>query len=34
VLVHPNTSYELRDHRDSALWIGHSHALNLHAFDD
>lgn len=34
VLVHPNTSDELRDHRDSALWIGHSHALNLHAFDD
>jgi aromatic ring-cleaving dioxygenase len=33
VLVHPNTDDELRDHRDSALWIGQSHALNLGAFE-
>lgn len=32
VLVHPNTSDPLRDHRDSALWIGHSHTLDLAAF--
>lgn len=31
VLVHPNTGDELRDHRDSALWLGRSHALNLAA---
>jgi len=31
VLVHPNTGDELRDHRDSALWLGHSHVLNLAA---
>ena len=31
VFVHPNTDDELRDHRDSALWIGRSHALNLAA---
>ena len=31
VFVHPNTGDELRDHRDSALWLGHSHALNLAA---
>jgi aromatic ring-cleaving dioxygenase len=31
VFVHPNTSDPLRDHRDSALWIGHSHTLNLAA---
>lgn len=29
VLVHPNTGNELRDHRDSAIWLGHSHALDL-----
>ena len=29
VFVHPNTGDELRDHRDSALWLGRSHALNL-----
>ena len=31
VLIHPNTGDELRDHRDCALWLGHSHALNLSA---
>lgn len=29
VLVHPNTGNELRDHRDSAIWLGKSHALDL-----
>jgi DOPA 4,5-dioxygenase len=29
VLVHPNTGNALRDHRDAAMWIGHSHALHL-----
>lgn len=32
VFVHPNTSDSLRDHRDSAVWIGRSHTLNLGAF--
>ncbi|KWZ39057.1 4,5-dioxygenase [Burkholderia savannae] len=31
VLLHPNTGDELRDHRDAAVWIGHSYALNLDA---
>ena len=31
VFVHPNTGDELRDHRDSALWLGKSHTLNLAA---
>jgi DOPA 4,5-dioxygenase len=31
VFVHPNTGNELRDHRDCALWLGRSHALNLAA---
>ena len=31
VLVHPNTGDELRDHRDRALWLGSSHALDLRA---
>jgi DOPA 4,5-dioxygenase len=31
VFVHPNTGDELRDHRDAALWIGHSHCLHLEA---
>lgn len=31
VFVHPNTGDELRDHRDSALWLGNSHTLNLAA---
>lgn len=34
VFVHPNTGDELRDHRDCALWLGHSHALNLAALAD
>ena len=29
VFVHPNTGDELRDHRDCALWLGRSYALNL-----
>ena len=31
VFIHPNTDDELRDHRDSALWLGKSYALNLAA---
>lgn len=31
VFVHPNTGDELRDHRDRALWVGKSYALNLAA---
>lgn len=31
VFIHPNTNDELRDHRDSALWLGRSHRLNLGA---
>jgi aromatic ring-cleaving dioxygenase len=31
VFVHPNTGDELRDHRDCAIWLGRSHALNLAA---
>lgn len=31
VFVHPNTGDDLRDHRDCALWLGRSHALNLEA---
>jgi DOPA 4,5-dioxygenase len=34
VLVHPNTGDALRDHRDRALWVGRSHALNLGALGD
>jgi aromatic ring-cleaving dioxygenase len=33
VFVHPNTGDELRDHRDCALWLGQSHALNLGALN-
>lgn len=29
VFLHPNTGNALRDHRDSAVWIGRSHVLNL-----
>jgi aromatic ring-cleaving dioxygenase len=29
VFVHPNTGDELADHRDSALWLGRSHTLDL-----
>lgn len=31
LFVHPNTGDELRDHRDSAVWIGRSHTLDLRA---
>ncbi|EFF74342.1 DOPA 4,5-dioxygenase family protein [Achromobacter piechaudii] len=31
VFMHPNTGDSLRDHRDCAVWIGHSHTLNLKA---
>lgn len=31
VFLHPNTDDELRDHRDSAVWIGKSYELNLEA---
>lgn len=31
VFLHPNTGDQLRDHRDSALWIGRSHVLDLRA---
>ena len=31
VFMHPNTGDALRDHRDSALWLGRSHSLNLAA---
>ena len=31
VFMHPNTGDSLRDHRDCAVWIGHSHVLNLQA---
>ncbi|MBX3587779.1 MAG: DOPA 4,5-dioxygenase family protein [Ramlibacter sp.] len=31
VFLHPNTGDELRDHRDCALWLGHSHTLDLKA---
>ena len=31
VFVHPNTGDQLRDHRDSALWLGRSYTLDLRA---
>ena len=31
VFLHPNTDDALRDHRDCAVWLGHSHPLNLSA---
>ena len=31
VFVHPNTGDQLRDHRDSAIWIGRSWPLDLKA---
>jgi len=31
VFVHPNTGDQLRDHRDSAIWIGRAHTLDLRA---
>lgn len=32
VFMHPNTGDALRDHRDRAVWIGRSYALNLAIF--
>lgn len=34
VFLHPNTGESLRDHRDSAVWIGRSHTLDLAALGD
>ena len=34
VFVHPNSGDELRDHRDSALWLGRSYVLDLAALTD
>jgi aromatic ring-cleaving dioxygenase len=34
VLIHPNTGDALSDHRDAALWLGTSYALNLSALLD
>lgn len=34
VFVHPNTGDQLRDHRDSAIWLGRSYTLNLAALGD
>ena len=31
VLLHPNTGDALRDHRDSAIWIGRDYELDLRA---
>ncbi len=31
VFMHPNTGDQLRDHRDSAVWIGRSYELDLRA---
>ena len=31
VFVHPNTGDQLRDHRDSAMWLGRSYTLDLKA---
>jgi DOPA 4,5-dioxygenase len=31
IFVHPNTGDALRDHRDSAVWIGRSYDLVLSA---
>lgn len=31
IFLHPNTGDDLRDHRDSAAWIGRSYQLNLAA---
>ena len=33
VFLHPNTGDALRDHRDSAIWIGREHRLDLQALD-
>lgn len=32
VFAHPNTGDGLRDHRDCAIWLGHSRTLNLVGF--
>jgi aromatic ring-cleaving dioxygenase len=32
VLVHPQTGDNLADHRDRAIWLGHSYDLNLSIF--
>lgn len=32
IFMHPNTGDDLRDHRDSAVWIGRSHELVLTVF--
>ncbi|KVD18034.1 4,5-dioxygenase [Burkholderia ubonensis] len=32
IFLHPNTGDDLRDHRDSAVWIGKSYTLNLGVF--
>ncbi len=34
VFIHPNTGHPLRDHRDSAMWLGRSYALKLSALQD
>lgn len=34
VFIHPNTGDALSDHRDAALWLGKSYALNLRALMD
>jgi aromatic ring-cleaving dioxygenase len=31
IFVHPNTDDELRDHRDSAIWLGRAYDLDLRA---
>lgn len=31
VFMHPNTGDELRDHRDSAIWLGRAYPLDLSA---
>lgn len=33
IFLHPNTDDGLRDHRDSATWIGRSHLLNLQGLE-
>jgi aromatic ring-cleaving dioxygenase len=33
VFLHPNTGDALRDHRDSAIWIGRAYQLDLRALD-
>jgi aromatic ring-cleaving dioxygenase len=34
VFAHPNTGDQLRDHRDSAMWLGQSYQLNLTGLGD